>query len=40
MKTRFMNLEDKTIISKDQVYPPHCLFHKLPFTKPVTVMFA
>lgn len=31
-----MDLEDKIILSKDLVCPPHCLFHKLRFTKPVT----
>lgn len=35
MKVRFMNIKDKIIISKTRVCPPHCIFHKLPFTKKV-----
>ena len=31
-----MNIKDKIIISEERVCPPHCLFHKLPFTKPIT----
>ena len=31
-----MHIKDKIIISKNRHCPPHCLFHKLPFTKPIT----
>ena len=36
MKAYRLNLKDKKVLSKNRCCPPHCLFHKLPFTEKVT----